>query len=792
MKISQIPHADTLYNESIRLRRFFMLRIRKALNFSRLALYLSLFLAALCLFFVGDNGEPLPLLLAYAMMSAGLPALPAMLIGFLPAVFSFSLPLILVYLIQNILLAVGFFLHIRYARGKAPVPFLPLLFLSVALAIFALAAPFTPYPLPWQNSFLATEIAQKVLLVASLFLLAAVFSVAMKALLRKFLRCRLRSDEILFILLFLVLVGVGICQLLSVNAYLGIAFFVLLVFSCITKDASSLACAFCLALPPLLTIGQSPEQFFFLGIVVLLFIRYGRLATATAFMAAFLVYGYFQGLYTYPTASLVPALLSALLPALFFVLFPSPVLKSFENKLIFYREKHLSRIAINRNRAAVGEKLFELSAVFREIQATFQSLGAEEAEAHAKEYVCTCLVDEVCKKCPQYPLCARKNPLPWIQNLVEIGCIKGKVSLIDVPKSLSDLCGYQSELLYALNRHLAEYKAYASEAENTATGRSLLAGQAQGVSEILKNLALEQSQPLKLYTDKERALNIALLGAGIVCLEVLIYGDEENLTLSLITFGNADVQKITAVASHLFGEDMVISERLALSQDRFCCILRKKPFFDAAFGVSNVKKTGERTSGDTHSVIKIDERRFMVALVDGMGSGDYAQKISAGTISLLESFYRAKMPPALVLSTINKLLTFSKEERFACVDVAIVDLDLGSADVVKIGSPLAFILSGNTVKVLESSSLPLGILDSLRPDVSTYSLHENDVLLFVSDGVTDAFGSATDLYEVLRSLPTNNPQQLAEGLTQSALRAYGGKAKDDITAVAVRLYKAKN
>jgi stage II sporulation protein E len=147
------------------------------------------------------------------------------------------------------------------------------------------------------------------------------------------------------------------------------------------------------------------------------------------------------------------------------------------------------------------------------------------------------------------------------------------------------------------------------------------------------------------------------------------------------------------------------------------------------------------------------------------------------------------MPSPLVLSTVNKLMTFSKEESFVCVDIAVVDLDNGSADIVKIGSPLAFILSGNTVKVLETTSLPMGILDSLHPDASSYNLAENDILLFLSDGIADAFGSTTDLYEALRGCPVKNPQQLADELLQRALIAYGGVAKDDMTAVAVRLFK---
>ena len=231
---------------------------------------------------------------------------------------------------------------------------------------------------------------------------------------------------------------------------------------------------------------------------------------------------------------------------------------------------------------------------------------------------------------------------------------------------------------------------------------------------------------------------------------------------------------------------------IALHENKYCCIFRRKPYFDAAFGIATTAKHGQNASGDTHSVIRIDERRFMVALSDGMGSGEYARRISESTISLLESFYRAKMPSDLVLSTINKLLTFHKEETFACVDIALVNLDNGDAHIVKIGSPCGFILSDNTIKVLEGSSLPLGILDSMRPDTASYTLSENDVLLFVSDGVTDAFGSIADIYDVLKSIPANNPQQLADGLLTQAIHAYGGLPKDDMTAIAVRLFRNEN
>ena len=509
-----------------------------------------------------------------------------------------------------------------------------------------------------------------------------------------------------------------------------------------------------------------------------------------ALLAVFFSYGYFDGLYSMPTSLLVQSILSALIPCLLFLLIPPPLVRKMENKLVFYREKHLSRIAINRNRAAIGEQLFEISGVFREIQTTFAALGTNEAEEGAKEYIRGCVIESVCKSCVNYRTCMIHGLENGLNKLIDIGCAKGTSSLIDIPTDLAESCINQSGVLYAVNRQIGDYRKYMLETENAASGRQLLANQAQGVSEILKNIALEQSEPLNIYSEKEKQLNISLLKAGIVCSEVLIAGDDDNITLSLITFGKADVKKIAAIASHVLGMPLIISERLTLSKDKFCCILHKKPYFDAAFGVASLTKTGETASGDTHSVIKIDERRFMIALSDGMGSGEYARRISESTISLLESFYRAKMPSSLVLSTINKLLTFSREETFACVDIAVVDLDSGAADIVKIGSPLGFILSGNTLRILESASLPLGILESLHPDASSYTLQENDVLLFLSDGITSAFGSSSDLYEALKKIPASNPQQLADTLLQQAVTLYGGTAKDDMTVLAVRLFKS--
>ncbi len=740
--------------------------------------------------FVGNNREPFGLALLFACVLADLSPLLCggafLLSQLVSGKFYFSF--LLLSLGQTAIIYVTALFKNRLTEGKMQL----VLFIAqiLALSLFVGFAPFRVYSLPVQANFLTGAYVQKTAIAALVFLLSASFSVAAKALVHKFLRCRLKTDELIFISLLFVTVGVGICRFLGFNAYTGIAFFILFIYAYATKDATVLLCAFVLSLPPTLLFHPSVSRFFLYGIALLLFVKYGRLAETCALLTVYFLFGFFDGLYFFKTRALVSALLSALIPCLLFLLTPSKLLRKLEYETLFYREKHLSRIAINRNRAAIGEQLFEISAVFREIQTTFLKLSEARGEDGAKEYVRNFVIDRVCKKCAKFESCKKAGLSSLLDKMIDVGCMKGKTNLMDIPTALAGICVNQTALLAAVNKQLADFRKYMLEAENAVAGRQLLANQAQGISEILKNVALDQSEPLRLFQDKERALSVALLKVGIVCSEVLIYGDEKDFTVSLLTFGKASVKKLARVTSELFQKEMIISKRLALSKDKYCCILKRKPCFDAAFGVASVIKQGETASGDTHSVIKIDERRFMVALSDGMGSGEYARRISESTVSLLESFYRAKMPSELILSTINKLLSFNSEESFACVDIAVIDLDSGETDVVKIGSPFGFILSDSSMKILESASLPLGILEALHPQSNSYLLKENDVLLFLSDGVTDAFGSSADLYEALKTIPSSNPQELANALLDKALKNQGNVAKDDMTVLAVRLFKS--
>jgi stage II sporulation protein E len=742
------------------------------------------------LVFIGGQGEPYSLPLLFAMLENGFP-LASLLLFLLSGVFSFSLVKFAVYALQAGILGLFFLLYRKIGGHSLLLCLIPL---ALAAACFFCLFPLEEYAL---LSFLPLW-GQKVVTASVLFILSPCFDRALNILLKKLLRCRLSGEEFLFVILFVLSPCLGLYRLGGSQVYFAIALFAILLSVSLFKNTACIALAALLALPA--AVAESSllpvALFVLISGMGMFFYPAGRFPCVFSVCVLYLLHcfftGVFDGVLSGSDEEILPLLLhilSCITPCIVFLLLPQKRLKEWEKKLVFYRENHLSRAAINRNRSAIGERLFCLSDVFRKIENAFACITKEEqSEEEVIRLIRENTEKKVCDGCPRVRECRRLQEGEGLNKLIAVGCAKGKVSIIDLPMPLATACAGTNGILYCVNGQLSEYRKYKMEADNARMSRQLLASQAKGVSELLKDIALQESEPLTGFGEREKELNAAFHRCGIICQEILVYGEDEELTVSLTVFGSYDSAVISRIASEVMGVPLLASEKLVLAADKFCFTLRKKPKFDAAFGVATKQKEGQRGNGDAHSVIRIDEKRFLAVLSDGMGSGERAARISESALSLLESFYRAGMPGETVLSTVNKLLTFHREEAFACLDVAAVDLDSGTAEIVKIGSPLAFIFSQGNLRVLEGDGLPLGMLDEVHPTVFSVPLHADDVMVFLSDGVTDAFGSSTDLLDYLKKKAPLNPQALADDILSAALRRTDNIAEDDMTALAVRLF----
>ena len=345
--------------------------MKKRLDFFSVVKQLPVCLCVFALAYVGENGEPFGIALILGLGLIGLPiALPTATF-LLSAVIAPIPSLLWLYLGEALLLIGSFELRKRLFnnphRGKALLPFSAL---TAGLLLYAALADFLPYPLPFDLPILRDGLFQKAFLSLLIFLFAAICAVVANALKEKALRCRMKAEETVFALFVFVLSAVGFTRFFGVNAYLGIAFYILLVFCAVTKDGYGAVCAFVLALPTLITHGTSVDRFFVFGILLVAFSKCGKLGLALALLCPYLFYGYLDGIYLMDSPEIVSRLLCALIPILLFLLTPQHIFRELETALVFYRERHLSRLAINRNRTATAERLFEVSALFKEIQTT--------------------------------------------------------------------------------------------------------------------------------------------------------------------------------------------------------------------------------------------------------------------------------------------------------------------------------------------------------------------------------------------------------------------------------------
>lgn len=743
--------------------------------------FLYLIFAAVCLFVNGAaSGVPLSLGLYFSLLICGGNIIAAPIIYIACSAVHLSLTAFLCALAEAAFLLA---ITIIYRRTGRKIRLEALAYFLIALAPFVALSDWDAPVLAFFGSpYLSRAVAAAVVLLAFIFSYKSVY-----ACIFRLGRCRLREDELFSLAAVYAFAGIGFINLAGGFAYCALCAFLAAFAVRLFKGPAALLAALALGLPAAATqLSLTPVTVCVcVSAFALAFARAGRCAPPACVCAALCAYGYFDGWYSDGlTLALVRA--AAIAICSFLAALPSEKrLGAMMDALIVRRA--LTDTAINRERERTGEKLFRISEVFREVECAFKQMDEGADEAGAKKRVVTELKERLCKNCEKRQRCEKSVVYKGFYSLVDAGAAKGKVNLIDLPPAITQNCIIPAEVIRELNGLLVEYRRFMAEAENVRSGRQLLADQAKGISAVLKNNAVELCRT-KRSEENGRGIVRALASAGIACPEAYYSAENDEIYVTLV--GKIDLAAVCAALTRVTGRQYMLKDKTELGGEKRCCVFCRPPRYDAVFGVACIKKKGETASGDTHSVIRINEHRFLMALSDGMGSGEYARKVSRTAISLIEAFYRAEMPEGTVLDTINKLLAFSREERFACIDICSVDLNTGAAEFVKIGSPIALILREGEIKVLEGESLPLGILDSLRPTVATDKLDDGDILVFMSDGITSAFSSTPELVEFLRPLKPLNPQNLADKLLAEALSRTKGKAEDDMTVLCTRIFAA--
>ena len=500
------------------------------------------------------------------------------------------------------------------------------------------------------------------------------------------------------------------------------------------------------------------------------------------------------GLYFMPTYTLYN-LLAILIGALLFLLMPSKMLTGVISYIITEKEDTAVRSIVNRSRKVLCSRLYELSDIFFDMKNVFKGMvkGARNFEEIA-EYLATEIKQKMCIDCANKNECLRIQSSETHRAILEMlyfAYERGRVSLLDVPPNLCAHCVKLNALITAVNNVVDEYKNGLQNQNNLDSGRLLLGEQMWGVSQIMKSLAVEVSLNVSFDNSLERRIMEDLMYEGIVCSEAVVYRRQDKLYSATIVVKkkNLDTNCLVRVLSKSLGFPMEITNRACGVKAGFEVItLDSANRYDLVFGSAGAIKADSSKSGDTHSVMRLGKDKILFALCDGMGSGEQAERTSSLALGLIENFYRAGFDNSLILSSVNKLLSLSGEETFSALDASVINLNDGTCDMIKLGSPVTYIKSGETLERLEAGALPLGILEELKPNIRSCVLNDGDMIILLTDGISDSFRTLDDLDEVITQTNTTNPQILANAIIDKALELNKNIPNDDMTVMVGRIF----
>lgn len=221
----------------------------------------------------------------------------------------------------------------------------------------------------------------------------------------------------------------------------------------------------------------------------------------------------------------------------------------------------------------------------------------------------------------------------------------------------------------------------------------------------------------------------------------------------------------------------------------------EEPVFMVMPGYAKAIRENESVSGDNYALIESVKGQMTVLLSDGMGSGEKACEDSETVLDLMEKMLEAGYDVDTAMSLVNSTLAVSEASyNMSTLDVCNIDLYSGMCRFRKMGAATTFLKSNAYVEQIQINSLPLGVFQSRDSEAVTRELIENDYIIMMSDGITDALamaGSEELLSSYLADLRETNPGEMAKKILQLALMHSNGRIMDDMTVVVLGIFRVR-
>ena len=523
----------------------------------------------------------------------------------------------------------------------------------------------------------------------------------------------------------------------------------------------------------LYTMNPSPISFMaFAAITCAIFASAPKPISSLAVTAAYVLAAYLFGV-----PPLWQELVCFAVGALMFSIVPKRAVSRVHDLLFSPVTAVAARAIVNRAAEETGKNLLGASRIFDDMKSAVMQVPPPDDGG--------VLEKKVCSHCKNYSKCSAKSGFKEALTVMENDSAQmGRASVSQVPQLLAD-CENLSALISGATESAQERHELVLVRKAKCEGRKIVAHQLGLMAGVLRQISASTLTPVEFNTPCENKIADELSYRGAAVAEVMVTERKISVVMQSDDITPEDAAVIISKAMKKIFKFVRASADVLPGYTLL--LYEVAPRYDIAFYAASSAVAGR--CGDSHSFTRLGGDRFMLALCDGMGSGDGAADASGTAIELVESFFRAGLDSMSAVECVNKFLTLNECERFSTLDITVIDLNTGSAEIIKLSAPPTVIRASSGVKAVSGSSLPMGVFESVSCSHTSIMLGQGDEVIMTTDGVTDVLGSEGIIAAASTVCP--DPKARANGILGCAQSVRKDGLSDDGTVLCARIFERK-
>jgi sigma-B regulation protein RsbU (phosphoserine phosphatase) len=285
---------------------------------------------------------------------------------------------------------------------------------------------------------------------------------------------------------------------------------------------------------------------------------------------------------------------------------------------------------------------------------------------------------------------------------------------------------------------------------------------------------------------------------GVLDLEspqVNYFTEQHEQTLTILAAHLAVSLENARLYEKLARDEARMERELAAAQRLQTALLRPVPDTDYGLDITARIHSAREVCGDLYDFLSYGTQQLGVALGDVSGKGSAAALYGAVATGILRSLSPHKLQPAELLRQLNQLVCDRRVEgRYMTICFATWQKARRTLRLANAGQTQPLLWKDGHVEQIKLTGFPIGIFDDATYEEWNVRLKPGDILVFFSDGLTEAanregkFFGTHRLMDLLAAHPDLRSSEIAARMLEEVDKfTQGGAITDDRTLVVMKV-----